>query len=99
MDKNTRELLKERFLRAIKKSFRPCPLIGDRWFKFPSGGKPADLQFNGCGKLAKAMGHNVKYVAQLIIKNLYLTDLNAAIEITPDSKINIRLAGPGGGKK
>ena len=83
--------LKERFIRAIRKSFTPCPLIGDKWFHFHASGKPADLQFVGCDKLAKAMGMNRKVIAQTLVKNLHLRDLKASVEITPDDRINVRL--------
>jgi arginyl-tRNA synthetase len=98
MDKKTQDVLKGRFMKAIKKSFRPCPLIGEKWFHFHPEGKPADLQFLGCQKLAKAMGRNATYVAQTIIKNLYLRDIEASIEITSDARINLRLQKPAGGK-
>jgi arginyl-tRNA synthetase len=89
MDINTK--LKNRFIRAIEKSFRPCPLIGDKWFHFYPDGDPADMQFVGCKKLSKAMGKDPKLIAQIIVKNLYLRDLNAAVEITHDAMINLRL--------
>jgi arginyl-tRNA synthetase len=83
--------LKNRFIRAIQKSFRPCPLIGDKWFHFHPDGDPAHMQFVGCGKLSKAMGKNPKLIAQIIVKNMYLRDLKAGVEITHDAKINLRL--------
>ena len=91
------ELLKERFVRAIHKSFRPCPLIGDKWFVSPSGGQPGSFQFLGCNKLAKAMGQNARFIAQTIVKNLYITDIKADIEITQDARINLRVQQPPAG--
>lgn len=88
------DLLKERFVLAIRKSFRPCPLIGEKWFLCPPDGKPADFQFVGCNKLAKAMGIRPCVIAQTIVKNLLLTDLKAAVEITADAWINLRLQQP-----
>ncbi len=96
---NMQDELKERFVQAIRKSFQPCPLIGEKWFCFHPDGEPADLQFVGCDKLAKAMGMNRKTIAQTIVKNLYLRELKASIEITSDDRINIRLEkNPGSGE-
>ncbi len=93
MDKAQADLLKDRFVRAIQKSFSPCPLIGDKWFVPNSEG--VDYQFVGCGKLAKAMGSNEKYIAQTIVKNLQFGDVDASIEIAADCKINVRLSTSG----
>jgi len=91
MSVRIQEQLKDRFIRAIRRSFSPCPLIGEKWFRFYPNGKPADLQFVGCAKLSKAMGKNRKVIAQTIVKNLHLRDLEASVEITPDDRINVRL--------
>jgi len=94
----TQDQIKDRFTRAIKKSFRPCPLIGPKWFRFYASGEPADFQFIGCQKLAKAMGKDPRFVAQTIIRNLYLRDIDAAIEMTADARISLRFKKPLVGK-
>lgn len=92
--------LKERFVDAIKKTFpAPTPLIGDRWFVFYPKGRPADYQFIGVGKLAKATGLPPERIAKLIVKHLDLHDLNARVEIDEGCRINVWMDKPPGAAK
>lgn len=90
MDAKTASELQDRFVRAIKKSFKPCPLIGPKWFLPNPPGVAADYQFAGCNKLSKAMGMNPKIIVANIIKHLNLSDMQVAIEVTADHKINLK---------
>ncbi|HUT59050.1 MAG TPA: hypothetical protein VNA25_14470 [Phycisphaerae bacterium] len=87
--------LKERFIESIRKTFpTPTPLIGDRWFVFCPDGRPADCQFVGVGRLAKATGLPPDRVAKLLVKNLSLRGLGARVEIDEERKINVWVSKP-----
>ena len=86
-----KQVLTERFTAAIRKALPKTPLIGPKWFRFYPNGKPADFQFTGCGKLAKATKKDPRRVAQAILKHVRLTDLNAVATLTEDEKINVVL--------
>ncbi len=92
MDKQVCELLTDRFKKSIRKSFTPCPLIGEKWFRTGSKKSDVDFVFLGSPKLAKAMGLNVQHIAQTLVKNLSFKGLDAKVEITPESIINVRLS-------
>ena len=82
--------IKDRFIDAIRKTFpHPTPLIGERWFVFSPNGKPADFQFIGVSKLAKATAMPAKRIAQMLIKNLDLGTIPAMVEMTVDNRINL----------
>lgn len=82
--------IKDRFIDAIRKTFpHPTPLIGERWFVFSPNGKPADFQFMGVNKLAKATAMAPKRIAQMLIKNLDLGAIPALVEMTVDNRINL----------
>ena len=87
----TEQVLRQQFTAAIRKSFNPCPLIGEKWFNFHANGKPADLEFTGAGKLAKATCKRPEQVARTIVKNLALGKVAAEVEVTSDSIILVRL--------
>ncbi len=86
-----KEVLTERFTEAIKKSLPKTPLIGPKWFKLHANGKPADFQFAGCTKLAKATTLRPHRVVEKILRNLDLKDIASKVEPTPDFKINVTL--------
>ena len=84
--------LKKRFTASIKKTFvERCPLIGDKWFVFYPKGKPADFQFTGVPKLAKATSINPSSVARFILKNLDLKGIDAEVKVTDDHNIRVHL--------
>jgi len=95
-----KDVLAERFTEAIKKALpRSTPLIGPKWFNLHPDGKPADFQFTGCGKLAKATAMRPDKIVDRILKNLSLDDIASAVERTEDHRINVTLRekpeGPG----
>ncbi len=82
--------IKNGFIVAIRKTFpKPTPLIGDGWFLCPPNGRPADFQFIGVSKLAKATAIPVNRVAQMLVKNLDLGDFPATVEVSKDGRINL----------
>lgn len=86
-----KEVLTERFTKAIKKSLPQTPLIGPKWFKLYPKGRPADFQFTGCVKLAKAASKSPKFVLQAIIRNLAVQDIAAKVTPAKDFRINVTL--------
>lgn len=91
-----KDLLTERFTQAIKTSLPQTPLIGPKWFKLYPNGKPADFQFTGCTKLAKATTLRPHRVVEKILRNLDLKDVASKVEATGDFKINVTLKKPEG---
>lgn len=92
MPKDIEKLLTERFTSAIRKSFAPCPLIGPKWFRLNSGGRPADFQFVGLRKLAKAIGRGPKAIGLAVMRNLDLHGLGVAdVKLTGDDVVNVFL--------
>ncbi len=85
-------IIKSRFTRAIESLVKPRPLIGDKWFCWPTGGDPADFQFRGVRKLAKAAGRRPGKLAKELVKELDLYDLGGKVEVTDDLVINVRFA-------
>ena len=101
---NIEELLKDRFVKSIRKSYHPCPLIGDKWFVFREGGAaqasketPPDFQFLGVRKLAKATGIPAQRVAKFIARNLELAGLDVRVRIEEEWKIHLWRLPPGSG--
>lgn len=89
---NVEETLTQRFIEAIRKSYKPCPIIGTKWFIFHPDASPPYFQFNGIGKLAKATGLRPATIAKRVLAGLSLKDLDATAELTDDFRINVRLA-------
>jgi hypothetical protein len=83
----------ERFVKAIQKSFKPCPLIGPKWLQEYPNGNPADFRFVGIPKLAKATGRSVDKARQILVKNLTLTGLSVDMEIVKGIYIDINAKG------
>ena len=75
------EQITERFVKAIRKSFEPCPLIGPKWLQVYPNGRPADFRFVGIPKLAKAAGRPVDKTRQILMRNLSLTGLQVDMKI------------------
>ena len=86
-----KQVLTERFTEAIRKSLPKNPLIGPKWFKLHPNGKPADFQFTGCTRLAKATTLRPHRVVDKILKAVDLKDIASKIETTDDFKINVTL--------
>jgi len=88
-------VLTARFIAAIRKSFNPCPLLSPKWFKYYPNGKPADFQFTGLYKLAKATTRPQALITQMIIKNLDLKGVEADVRSTTKrDAINVCLKKP-----
>jgi len=95
MPRTFEELAKAQFVRAIKKVFPdPTPLIGDKWFRCHPDGKPADLEFAGVMKLAKATGSSPQKIAAMIVKYLALDKLRAEAHVTKGYRILLRRTSP-----
>ena len=86
-----KEVLTERFIKAIKKSLPQTPLIGPKWFKLYPKGRPADFQFTGCVKVAKAACKSPTFILQAIMKNLSIDDVAAKVTTGQDFTINVTL--------
>jgi len=85
------DIAKNQFVKAIKSALpKPTPLIGEKWFRFHPKGEPADLEFTGIPKLAKASGLPVDKVAKKVVGKLSEETLNSQIELTEDHTILVR---------
>ena len=93
---NTEQVLKQRFLDAIKKSFDPCPLIGPKWFKYEPNDSPPSFKFTGMSKLAKALGMRIDFVSQKVFDNLNFRGLPVESRITQSFVIWVTLKQPTG---
>ena len=87
--KEIQDKLQQRLIDAIKAGFKPCPLIGPKWFKYV-GGNEASFQFLGIAKLAKATCGKDRVVARVVVENLKVADLGMVAQVTSDSNIVIR---------
>ena len=83
------ELLTQRFIKAIQDEFKPCPLIGPKWFQYHEKADPPYFQFAGVKRLAKAAGMQPRRVAELVLENLNANQLDANVKLTDDLKINV----------
>lgn len=81
--------LTERFVKGIRRSFTPCPLIGPKWLQEFPNGKPADYRFYGIRKLAKAIGQNSDKILQTVLKNISFKGLNIDVKIIGGIYIDI----------
>ena len=87
------EQIADCFVKAIRKSFTPCPLIGPKWLQEYPKGKPADYRFVGIPKLAKATGRSVDKTRQILMKNLSLKGLDVDMEIVKDCYVDMNVKG------
>lgn len=87
---NVEELLTDRFIKAVKKSFQPCPLIGPKWFSYNDKISPPCFQFTGVKSLAKATSSQQRAIAERVLRNLDTSGIDADVEITPEFKINLK---------
>ncbi len=81
MASDLKRQLFERFAKGIRKSFKPCPLIGPKWLQEFPGGRPADFRFFGVGKLSKAIGCTPAKIVQIMMRNVSLTDLDVNVKV------------------
>ena len=88
-----RKTLLDRFVKGIRKSFDPCPLIGPKWLQEFPNGKPADFRFLGIVKLAKAMGYPPARVASILMRNVSLSGVDVDVSLTDDFLIDINRKG------
>lgn len=91
MARTFEELAKAQLVKAIKKTFPdPTPLIGEKWFKYHPEGQPADMEFTGTARLAKATGAPAKKVANNLIRNLELDKLGCEAQVAKNYDILLR---------
>jgi len=83
------DVLKDRFIKGIRKSFQPCPLIGPKWLQQFPYGRPADFRFFGVRKLAKATGHPINHVLRVLTQNVSFEGLDVEVEIRGGMLIDI----------
>ncbi len=84
-----KDALTERFVRGIRRSFTPCPLIGPKWLQAYPKGRPADVRFFGVRRLAKAIGRPPARIVEILLKNVSFAGLNVDVEVRPDGMIDI----------
>jgi hypothetical protein len=102
MASDLKKELTDRFVKGIRKSFMPCPLIGPKWLQAYPNGKPADFRFFGVRKLAKAIGRPPGTIVQILMKNVNLNGLDVDVEIKQGVLLDINRrdkAGQGKGAK
>lgn len=93
MASDLKKELTDRFVKGIRKSFTPCPLIGPKWLQAYPNGKPADFRFFGVRKLAKAIGRPSGTIIQILMKNVNLNGLDVDVEIKQGVLIDINRRG------
>jgi hypothetical protein len=84
-----KEQIDEQFVKAIRKTFKPCPLIGPRWLQEFPRGKPADFRYFGVRKLAKATGRPVKGIAKILLGSISLKELGLEMNVLDSGLIDI----------
>lgn len=83
------EQLREEFRRAINELVKPPVLVGEKWLRSCPSGKPADFQFMGTGKMAKATGKAPGRIARGLLKILKLKEIGLRAEVAPNGTINL----------
>lgn len=86
------QILKSRLIEAIKKSLNPCPLIGEKWFKFRPGGNPAHMIFIGVAKLSKASKCRPERLSNTIVDKFNRDGINVSIWAKGDGTILVKVA-------
>lgn len=81
--------LTDRFVKGIRRSFTPCPLIGPKWLQAYPNGKPADFRFFGVRKLAKAIGRPPAAIVKILMRNVNLKGLDVDVDIKQGVLIDI----------
>ncbi|MCK5114626.1 MAG: hypothetical protein KAR11_07690 [Phycisphaerae bacterium] len=93
MSSKLHEQIAERFIKAVRKSFEPCPLIGPKWLQEYPKGHPADFRFVGLPKLAKAAGRSIERTQQIFMKNLSLNGLDVDVKIVEGRYVDLNIKG------
>ncbi len=81
--------LREEFRRAIDELVKPPVLVGANWLRSCPSGKPADFQFMGTGKMAKATGKAPRRIARGLLKIVKLKEIGLRAELAPNGTINL----------
>ena len=89
MENELFDVLKDRFIKGIRKSFQPCPLIGPKWLQQFPYGRPADFRFFGVRKLSKATGHPINHILRVLTQNVSFEGLDVEVEIRGGMLIDI----------
>lgn len=84
------EQLTAAFRKGIDKSFDPCPLIGDKWFRHYPSGQPAHFTFDA-RKLAKAMGMKPHGVGNIVLSHTDLSAFGATARVSDKGVIHVML--------
>jgi hypothetical protein len=84
------EQLTAAFRKGIDKSFDPCPLIGEKWFRHYPSGKPAHFTVD-CRKLAKAMGMKPHGVCKIILRHTDLRPFGATVRVSEKGVVHVML--------
>ena len=92
---STEKDLWERIEKAIGEMIKPPVLTSPTWLRHFPEGRPADFQFMGTLKIAKATGKDVHRIAAKLLKQLDLESLGREAEVAADGVINIRKRRPG----
>lgn len=90
----TEKDLWERIDRAIRELIKPPVLTSQRWLRHYPNGKPADFQFMGTLKLAKATGKDVHRIAGMLLRRLDPEGVGLTAEVAADGVINFRKKKP-----
>lgn len=93
MSSDLKQQITDRFVKAIRGMFTPCPLIGPKWLQEYPSGKPADFRFFGVVKLSKAIGIPSKKIIQLLVQKVSLEGLDVEAKIVHDFLIDINRKG------
>ena len=82
------EQIKQQLIAAIAKSYRPCPLIGPKWFLTPQTGH-AGFTFVGADKLAKAVKRSSQEVCKTIMANFDVAKFPATLVLKNGPAIQV----------
>ena len=87
--------LKQRFEKAIAANIRPPILVGPNWVRACPDGQPADFEFIGAPRIAKATQRDPVRVAKWLLDKMDLAGLPVTVRVTPDGMIHLRVtSGP-----
>jgi len=85
------KLLVDRFTDAIRRAFRPCPLVGPKWFRFKEGPPRRQFEFVAAGKLAKATKMPPDSAVREVLRFLDLSDLDAEVTVSAHGSVLVTL--------
>ena len=84
-----RKQINDRFVKIIRNSYAPCPLMGDKWLQEFPHGRPADFRYFGARKLAKATGLPALAVAKMLSRNVSVSELGLTLKVAKDGVIDL----------